>query len=103
LESSREQHFTVVLLANAHPNACVLALLFLSFLPYITHMSAIANQKFNHLCLQGYQPTTMPQESEYLAPYSTPCQQEVAKRTTLHPNSQSSAPTLIIIKEKRGE
>jgi hypothetical protein len=24
LESSREQHFTVVLLANAHPNACFL-------------------------------------------------------------------------------
>jgi hypothetical protein len=34
LESSRE-HFTVVLLANAHPNAYVLALLFLSFLPCI--------------------------------------------------------------------
>jgi hypothetical protein len=35
LESSREEHFTVVLLANAHPNACVLALPFLSFLPCI--------------------------------------------------------------------
>jgi hypothetical protein len=33
LKLSREEHFTVVLLANAHPNACVLALLFLSFLP----------------------------------------------------------------------
>jgi hypothetical protein len=55
----------VVLLANAHPNAYVLALLFLSFLPCIIrtikgflldHMSAIANQKFNQLYLQGYQP-----------------------------------------------
>jgi hypothetical protein len=35
LESSREQHFTVVLLANAHPNAYVLALLFFSFHPCI--------------------------------------------------------------------
>jgi hypothetical protein len=33
LEYSREQHFTVVLLANAHP--IFLALLFLSFLPCI--------------------------------------------------------------------
>jgi hypothetical protein len=65
LESFREQHFTVVLLANAHPNAYVLALLFLSFLPCIIKtvqrflldfMSAIANQKFNQLYLQGYQP-----------------------------------------------
>jgi hypothetical protein len=65
LESSREQHLTVVLLANAHPNAYVLALLFLSFLSCIIktvqrflldRMSAIANQKFNQLYLQGYQP-----------------------------------------------
>jgi hypothetical protein len=35
LKLSREQHFTMVLLANAHPNAYVLALLFLSFLPCI--------------------------------------------------------------------
>jgi hypothetical protein len=36
LKLPREQHFTVVLLANAHPNAYVLALLFLSFLLCIT-------------------------------------------------------------------
>jgi hypothetical protein len=41
LKLSREQHFTVVLLANAHPDAYVLALLFLSFLPCITHMSLL--------------------------------------------------------------
>jgi hypothetical protein len=77
-------------------------------------MSAIANQKFNQLYLQGYNlsktvrrtamraPTRM-QESEDLAPYSAPCQQEAAKRLTLYPNSQSSASILIIIKEKVGE
>jgi hypothetical protein len=44
----------------------------------------------------------MPQESEDLAPYNAPCQQEAAKRPILCPNSQSSVPTLIIIKEKNG-
>jgi hypothetical protein len=78
-------------------------------------MSAIANQKFNQLHLQGTNlsitvqrtamraPTRTPQESEDLAPYSTPCQQETAKRPMFRPNSQSSGPTLIIIKEKNGE
>jgi hypothetical protein len=44
LKLSREQHFTVVLLANAHPNA------------YVSCSLAIADQKFNQLYLQGYQP-----------------------------------------------
>jgi hypothetical protein len=35
LKLSREEHFTVVLLANAHLNVYVLAVLFLSFLPCI--------------------------------------------------------------------
>jgi hypothetical protein len=35
LKLSGEQHLTVVLLANAHPNAYVLALLFLTFLPCV--------------------------------------------------------------------
>jgi hypothetical protein len=48
-------------------------------------------------------PTRMPQKSEDLTPYNTPCQQEAVKRLTLHSNSRSSAPTLIIIKEKMGE
>jgi hypothetical protein len=48
-------------------------------------------------------PTRTPQKSEDLAPYNTPCQQESAKRLTLHPNSRSLAPTLIIIKEKIGK
>jgi hypothetical protein len=47
-------------------------------------MSAIGNQKFNQLYLQGYQPTRM-QESEDLAPYNTFCQQEAAKETDALP------------------
>jgi hypothetical protein len=46
----------VVLLANAHHNAYVLALLFLSFFPCIILYVCFANQKFNQLYLQGYQP-----------------------------------------------
>jgi hypothetical protein len=101
-----------------------LALIFLSFLPCIMktvqrfildHMSAIANQKFNQLYLQGYQllqnlpenyyegPYQDATESEALVPYNAPCQQEAAKRPTLLPNSRSSAPTLIFIKEKMRE
>jgi hypothetical protein len=45
----------------------------------------------------------MPQESEDLAPYNAPYQQEAAKRPMLCPNIRSSASTLIIIKEKLGE
>jgi hypothetical protein len=63
-----------------------LALLFLTFLPVSYYMSAIANQKFNQLYLQGHQPTWT-QESEDLVPYNAPCQQEAAKRPVLHPNS----------------
>jgi hypothetical protein len=44
-------------------------------------MSAIANQKFNQLYLQGYQPTRIPEETEDPARYNTPCQQEAAKET----------------------
>jgi hypothetical protein len=48
-------------------------------------------------------PTGMPEESEDPASYNTPCQQEAAQRPMRHPNSWSSAPTFIIIKEKIGE
>jgi hypothetical protein len=64
LKLSREQHFTVVLLANAHPNACVLALLFLNFLPCIILHVCFANQKFNQL-LQGYPPLIAQPEDTY--------------------------------------
>jgi hypothetical protein len=64
LKSSME-HFTVVLLVNAHPNAYIscshilkLPLLYIRTIQgfLLDHMSAIANQKFNQLYLQGYQP-----------------------------------------------
>jgi hypothetical protein len=62
LESSREQNLTVVLLANAHPNAYVSCSPILKLPPLyhikqhkvsLRHMSASANQKFNQLHLQG--------------------------------------------------
>jgi hypothetical protein len=97
LKSSREQHFTVVLLANVHPNAYFSCCPILKLLPctiktvqrfLLDCMSAIANQKFNQLYLQGYQPlqnhwedcceglTRTPEGSEGLALYNAPCQQE---------------------------
>jgi hypothetical protein len=69
LESSREHHFPVVLLANAHPDACVLALLFLSFFLVSYYMSAIADQKFNQLYLQGHQPLQNHPEDCYEGPH----------------------------------
>jgi hypothetical protein len=73
LESSREQHFTVVLLANAHRNAYVSCSPTLK-LPPLYH---------NQLYLQGYQSLqncpetamrapTRTQESEDLTPYNHP-------------------------------
>jgi hypothetical protein len=47
-------------------------------------MSALANQKFNQLYLQEYQPTRM-QEPEDPAPYNAPCQQEAAKEANALP------------------
>jgi hypothetical protein len=92
-----------------------LALLFLSFLPCIIrtiqgflldHMSAIVNQKFNELYLQGYQPlqncpenyfegpSRMPQEPEDPAPHNAPCQQESAKETDALPQFLILSPYL---------
>jgi hypothetical protein len=74
-------------------------------------MSGIVKKNFNHLYLQGYQPLQNHPEDCYKGSYqdatgvweSCPCQQEAAKKLILCPNSQSLAPTLIIIKEKMGE
>jgi hypothetical protein len=59
LESSREQHFTVVLLANAHPNAYVSCSPILKF-PTLYH---------NQLYLQGYQPLQNCLEDCYEGPH----------------------------------
>jgi hypothetical protein len=65
-----------------------LALLFLSFFPCIitscTSRDITLSKATQRTAVRA--PTRM-QESEDLAPHSTPCQQEAAKRLTLHPNS----------------
>jgi hypothetical protein len=90
-----------------------LALLFLSFLPCIIKtvqrflldcMSAIANQKFNQLYLQGYQPLqnrpedccegpTRTQEPEDPAPYNAPRQPEAARGSNCAP---IPSPTILL-------
>jgi hypothetical protein len=100
LKLSREEHFTVVLLANAHPNAYVSCSPILK-LPPLCHTtclllliksltSCISRDTNLSKTIQRTAmgaPTRTPQESEDLAPYSAPCQQEAAKRPTLCPNS----------------
>jgi hypothetical protein len=116
LESSREQHFTVVLLANALLNASVSCSSILKLPPlyHTTHLLLLikslrsCTSRDINLSKTIWRtavraPARTPQESEELTPYNSHCQQEVAKRPTFHPNSQSSAPTPIIIKEKMGE
>jgi hypothetical protein len=49
-------------------------------------MSALANQKFNQLYLQGYQPTRM-QEPEDPAHTMPPASRKQLKRLMLCPNS----------------
>jgi hypothetical protein len=104
----------VVLLANAHPDAFVLALLFLSFLPCVPFLLRLLIKSLTSCTSRdinlsktvqrtAMRAPTRTLEPEDPAPYNTPYQQEAAKRLTLCPNSQSSAPTLIIIKEKMGE
>jgi hypothetical protein len=82
-----------------------LGLPFLSFLPYIitscTSRDINLSKTVHRTTVRA--PTRTSQESEDLAPYNIPCQQEAVKRPTLHPNSRSSAPTFIITKEKMGE
>jgi hypothetical protein len=81
-----------------------LALLFLIFLPCI--ITSCTSRDINlskTIQRTAVRAPTRTQESEDLAPYNTLCQQESAKRPMLCPNSRSSAPTSIIIKEKMGE
>jgi hypothetical protein len=76
LASSRE-HLTVVLLANSHPNAYVLALLFLSLLPCV--ITSCTSRDIN--LSKTVWRTAM------RAPYCAPCQQEALKRLSLCPHS----------------
>jgi hypothetical protein len=65
-----------------------LALLFLSFLPCI--ITSCTSRDINlskTIQRTAMRAPTRTQESEDLTPYNAPCQQESAKRPTLHPNS----------------
>jgi hypothetical protein len=104
LDSSRDnisQWFSWLML-TAMP--MFLALLFLSFLPCIitsyTSRNINVSKTIQRTAMRA--PTRM-QESEDLTLYNAPCQQETVKRLMLCPNSRSSAPTPIIIKEKMEE
>jgi hypothetical protein len=114
LESSKEQHFTVVLLANVHCNAYVscsptlnlpplchtaFLLLLIKSLTSCTSRDTNLSKTIQRTAMRA---PTRTQEPEDLTPYNVPCQQEAAKKLMLHPNSRSSAPTPIIIKEKNG-
>jgi hypothetical protein len=102
LKSSREKHFTVVLLANARPNAYVSCspivklpplyhttclLLIIKSLTSCTSRDINLSKSIQRTAVRA---PTKTQESEDLAPNSAPFQQEAAKRPTLH-NSRSSA------------
>jgi hypothetical protein len=91
-----------------------LALLFLGFLPciilclllLIKSLTSCTSRDTNlskTVQKTAMRAPTRTQESEALTPHSAPCQQEAANRPMLCPNFLSSAPTLIIVKEKMGE
>jgi hypothetical protein len=97
LKLSREQHFTVVLLANAHLNACVSCspilklpslyhttclLLLIKSLTSCTSRDIHLSKTIQRTAMRA--PTKM-QESEDPAPYNAPCQQEAAKETDASP------------------
>jgi hypothetical protein len=96
---SREQHFTVVLLANAHPNAYVSCSPILKLPPLyhtacllllIKSLTSCTSRDINlskTIQKTAMRASTRMQESEDYAPYSALCQQEAAKRPMFCPNS----------------
>jgi hypothetical protein len=115
LEFSREQHFTVVLLANANPNAYVSCSLILKLPPLyhtacllllIKNLTSCTSRTTNlsktvqRTAMRA--PTRTPQESEDLTPYNTPCQQEAAKKSTLHPIPDPQPLPSSLLKKKWG-
>jgi hypothetical protein len=97
LKSSREQHFTVVLLANAHPNAYVSCSPILKLLPLyhttclllliksLTSCTSRDINLFKTIQRTAMRAPTRMQEPEDPAPYNAPCQQESAKETNVSP------------------
>jgi hypothetical protein len=97
LKLSREQHFTMVLLANAHPNAYVSCSPILK-LPPLYHTTCLLSLiKSSTSCTSrdtnlsktiqrtAMRAPTRTQELEDPAPYNAPCQQEAAKETDALP------------------
>jgi hypothetical protein len=98
LKLSTEQVFTVVLLANAHPNAYASCSPILK-LPPLYHTTCLllliknltsctsrdTNLSKNSLKTTVKAPSRTPQEPEDPAPYNAPCQQEAAKETNASP------------------
>jgi hypothetical protein len=91
---SREQHFTVVLLANAHPNAYVscspilkLPLLYHTtcLLLLIKSLTSCTSRDTKTVQRTALRSPTRTQEPEDPAPYNAPCQQEAAKETDALP------------------
>jgi hypothetical protein len=97
LKLSREQHCTVVLLANAHPNAYVSCspilklpplyhtaclLLLIKNLTSCTSRDIDLSKTIQWMAMRA---PTRTQEPEDPAPYNTPCQQEAAKETDALP------------------
>jgi hypothetical protein len=94
---SKEQHFTVVLLANAHPNAYVSCSPILK-LPSLYHTACLLLLIKNLISCTSRdinlsktiqrtarRAPTRTQEPEDPAPYNSSCQQEVAKKTDASP------------------
>jgi hypothetical protein len=97
LKFSREQHFTVVLLANAHPNAYVSCSPILKLPPLyhttcllllIKSLTSCTSRDINiskTVQRAAMRAPTRTQESEDPAPHNAPCQQEAAKKTNALP------------------
>jgi hypothetical protein len=97
LKLSREQHFTVVLLANVHPNAYISCspvpklpplyhttclLLLIKSLTSCTSRDINLSKTIQRTAMRA---PTRTQEPEDPAPYNAPCQQEAAKETHASP------------------
>jgi hypothetical protein len=94
---STEQHFTVVLLANAHPNAYVFCSPILKIPPFYHTTCLLLLIKSSTSCTSrnanlsktiqrtAMRAPTRTQKPEEPVPYNAPCQQEVAKETYASP------------------
>jgi hypothetical protein len=106
LKLSREQHFTVVLLTNAHSNAYVSCSPILKLPPLyhttfllllIKSLTSCTSRDINlskTIQRTAMKAPTRTQEPEDPAPYNTPCQEEAAKETNALPQFLILSPYL---------